>query len=797
MRKSLSRNHYFVLGFLVGLILSFYIPENAWELVRDECPEATESLADKFGEDFEPHLNLINKPLAAKKPVKNVIRPRYYSSELGIREKIFIGVMTTQDNINTLATAFNRTSAHLVNKIKFFINADNVKSNFKLKNIVGFTDTRENLRPFHILKYIADNYLDEYDYFYIVPDTVYVDARRLKTLLYHISSTFDVYMGRRCDNVDLDGFGIENDRNYCDLDAGILLSSSVIRKIRSNLDWCVRNAVTNFHSVNIGKCVKYSSKIVECQDQFQAVKIPSYKLENTKLFKDLNVLTREANFRDAVILYPVTNVDDFYTLHAHFSRINLDSLKNQSLLLERNTYGISNGTVSNNILEIRWPLGVPTASKPETRHDLLPWNYINLTHIFMPNYKSVVTPLSRIDYEDFRKILNKSLTYAKYKYPDLKFDTLHTAYKRFDPTRGMDYQLHLQFIDTKKNQAEIKSFEVVKPLGRVEIVPSPYVTESTRVAILLPIFEHQVSESLEFVKRYERICMENQDNTFLMMIFLYGLDSPSKGNEDKFNDLKNLALELSKKFKADGSRIAWVSIRLPAIYSQRPEADDIMINSMYGKNQILSLAVIDLALRKIGLDSLVMLGSNSMSIKADFLNRVRMNTIQGFQIYSPIGFMMYPCNFAHFCKECDNCDVSQAAGYFDSTNYDVVSFYSRDYVEARKKLESIIPIVRNDNDIDSLQHRSDKNINNVLDMFVAAQLPVHILRAVEPNLRFGEAIRRYFENKDAMIPKCPLHEFNGDDSLRRTNENCIHLASRKQIGDAIIRFRDKISDTVN
>lgn len=100
------------------------------------------------------------------------------------------------------------------------------------------------------------------------------------------------------------------------------------------------------------------------------------------------------------------------------------------------------------------------------------------------------------------------------------------------------------------------------------------------------------------------------------------MDSPSKGNEDKFNDLKNLALELSKKFKADGSRIAWVSIRLPAIYSQRPEADDIMINSMYGKNQILSLAVIDLALRKIGLDSLVMLGSNSMSIKADFLNRV-------------------------------------------------------------------------------------------------------------------------------------------------------------------------------
>jgi chondroitin polymerizing factor len=97
--------------------------------------------------------------MQAKKVVKNIVRPRYYSSELGIREKLFVGLITSQENIDTFATAFNKTAAHLVNKIKYFINADNVKSNFKLKNIVGFTDTRENLRPFHVLKYIADNYL--------------------------------------------------------------------------------------------------------------------------------------------------------------------------------------------------------------------------------------------------------------------------------------------------------------------------------------------------------------------------------------------------------------------------------------------------------------------------------------------------------------------------------------------------------------------------------------------------------------------------------------------------------------
>lgn len=219
--------------------------------------------------------------------MKNVIRPRYYSSELGIREKLFIGVMTSQEHINTFATAFNRTTAHLVNKIKFFIYADSVKTNYKLKNIVGFTDTRESRRPFHVVKYIADNYLDEYDYFLLVPDTVYVDARKLVKLLYHMSITFDLYMGGARIGLDppvggasADGQSNEppaneeeapgaSDRNYCSLEAGILLSSSVIRKMRNNLERCVRIGSTSDHSVNIGRCVKYASRVAGCQESFQ------------------------------------------------------------------------------------------------------------------------------------------------------------------------------------------------------------------------------------------------------------------------------------------------------------------------------------------------------------------------------------------------------------------------------------------------------------------------------------------------------------------------------------------------
>jgi Chondroitin N-acetylgalactosaminyltransferase len=348
----------------------------------------------------------------------------------------------------------------------------------------------------------------------------------------------------------------------------------------------------------------------------------------------------------------------------------------------------------------------------------------------------------------------------------------------------MDYHLHLNFFDLKTKQKVLKSYEVVKPLGLIEIVPSPYVTESTRIAILLPTFKTQIQEAASFIKRYEKVCMENQDNTFLMLVFMYPAEAPSKGEEDMFVELKTLALDLSEKFKSDNSRIAWVSIRLPPEFvDPSPSLDDVALTSVYGATEILGLAVTDLALRKIGLESLVMVCSNSMTFKADFLNRVRMNTIQGFQVFSPIGFMMYPCRFTGLCKECSTCDVGQSSGYFDRKNYDVVSFYSRDYVDARKRMESEIPIVHNDHDIVGLMNRTSASMNvRIVDLFLQPDMPVHVLRAVEPNLRLGLALQSHLDQQQAGNVHIPVCQYRNTANY----EQCIKYGSRKQIGEAIV-----------
>lgn len=97
------------------------------------------------------------------------------------------------------------------------------------------------------------------------------------------------------------------------------------------------------------------------------------------------------------------------------------------------------------------------------------------------------------------------------------------------------------------------------------------------------------------------------------MVFLYQYNSDSKGASDVFKDIKNTVTKNGAKYKNEDTRIAWVSIRLP-------EAKSSIFVEDY---KVLNFAIIDLALKKIGLDSLVLVLDVYCDILPDFLNRVR------------------------------------------------------------------------------------------------------------------------------------------------------------------------------
>lgn len=158
------------------------------KIVQDEN---TEDLSD-----YDPRINLAGKPHSAKKEPQTLIRPRYLSTELGIKEKNFVAVLSSIKQIPSLGLAINETLAHHVNRLAFFVEVvGNDKLDVKTLPIVGFKDSQQGLLTLHTLKYLADKLAVGYSYFFLIKDTTYVDGRKLDNLTKHISITENVYMG--------------------------------------------------------------------------------------------------------------------------------------------------------------------------------------------------------------------------------------------------------------------------------------------------------------------------------------------------------------------------------------------------------------------------------------------------------------------------------------------------------------------------------------------------------------------------------------------------------------------------
>lgn len=103
---------------------------------------------------------------------------------------------------------------------------------------------------------------------------------------------------------------------------------------------------------------------------------------------------------------------------------------------------------------------------------------------------------------------------------------------------------------------------------------------------------------------------------------LYGANQPGKGDKnDVYFQVKKQATKHSDRFKKDGSKISWLSIKLPdeTLLTSKKKVDDKVIGLSSG---ILKIAVLDLVVKKFMLENLILFCTSSMEIRQDYLNRV-------------------------------------------------------------------------------------------------------------------------------------------------------------------------------
>ena len=265
--------------------------------------------------------------------------------------------------------------------------------------------------------------------------------------------------------------------------------------------------------------------------------------------------------------------------------------------------------------------------------------------------------------------------------------------------RGMEYILDLLLIDNRKRTEVFKRVHLIRPLGKVEIVPMPYVTESMMVNIILPLHPEHVRLFEAYLASYAHVCLEGGEDVRLIVALLYPANIVQSGFQDPFMRPKNLINDYSRKYNTKG-KLTWKVI----------------------KNYVSDINVMDLMLAEFQTDALILMNTVNMEFANDlssqYLNRVRMNTLKGAQVFFPMGFWQYKPNLIYNKKPYPaSVELGQRLGLFSTTSFEHSSFYTSDYKTARRFLTP-----------------GQLQTGTIFSMFVSYQ-NFHVFRAVEPNLK--------------------------------------------------------------
>ncbi|KFQ12763.1 Chondroitin sulfate synthase 2, partial [Leptosomus discolor] len=572
-------------------------------------------------------------------------RTRYISTELGMRQRLFVGVLTTKSTLNTLGVAVNRTLAHRLERLVYFTGTRGRKVPHGM-SVVTHSDERPIWNMYQTVRYLLDHYVNDFDWFFLVQDDTYTEAHRISRLVSHLSIDTHLYLGRPEEFI-----GGDTEGRYCYGGFGYLLSRSLLLLLQQHLESCRNDILSARPDEWLGR--DYTG--INCADEHEGLRYQYFELgKNVDPERETDL-----RFQSAFTVHPVLDPLQMYRLHKYFAQVELERTYEEIQQLQLEIQNASRLSADGDH-SATWPVGIPPPFQPKTRFEVLRWDYFTEEQVYACVDGSPKCELRGADLADVEVVTQKG------------------------HSRSVTKRVHL-----------------VRPLSEVEIIPMPYVTEASRINVILPLTAHDRDYAAHFLETYAAAAFESSENAVLTFLFIYDpFEAQQVTQNDIFAPVKAQITEYERKYAE--VKIPWISVKTDA------------------PSQI---KVMDIISKKHPVDTLFFVAGVGTEVTVDFLNRCRMNTINNWQVFFPIHFQGYnPAIAYHNQVPPATLDLLRDAGHFDRDVFHEACFYNADYMAARTRMAG--DVQENEDILETL---------DIYDMFIKYS-SLHVFRAVEPAL---------------------------------------------------------------
>ena len=234
----------------------------------------------------------------------------------------------------------------------------------------------------------------------------------------------------------------------------------------------------------------------------------------------------------------------------------------------------------------------------------------------------------------------------------------------------------------------------------------PFVTESTKVFLLLPIYTDEQSEAIRFLHYANRTLLEKETHDKFELLLTHVVTSKEELSQvqKRFSHLHH-QVDLIRRIRSHLT-ITYHTVLLPS------SATDRYTHSTH---------ILDYFENKLRGNSLIFITEPYVNIESDFLNRCRLNVIENVQIFFPIAFSQYhPSIIARTHHPTDNLTIElhKSHGWFNSYAFNHVGVYMSDYLKLKK----------------SMLAANGSGSESLYDLFVQFT-DLHVLRAPDQSLR--------------------------------------------------------------